>query len=132
MIKKHKIDINRLLEKVRTHPDSNKMGMIASHLGIVRGSSRDNREVIGVEVDYDLKAINDIIQNIKILPGIIEVLVDINEGRLEVGDEMLFVAVGGDIRENVFNALMKTVDLIKRTASHKKEIFVDQIEGRLK
>jgi len=132
MIKKHKIDINRLLEKVRTHPDSNKMGMIASHLGIVRGSSRDNREVIGVEVDYDLKTINDIIQNIKILPGIIEVLVDINEGRLEVGDEMLFVAVGGDIRENVFNALMKTVDLIKRTASHKKEIFVDQIEGRLK
>ena len=132
MIKKHKIDINRLLEKVRTHPDSNKMGMIASHLGIVRGSSRDNREVIGVEVDYDLKAINDIIQNIKILPGIIEVLVDINEGRLEVGDEMLFVAVGGDIRENVFNALMKTVDLIKRTASHKKEIFVDQGGGRLK
>jgi molybdopterin synthase catalytic subunit len=66
------------------------------------------------------------------LPGIVEVLVDINEGRLKVGDEILFVAVGGDIRENVFNALIKVVDLIKKKASHKREIFMDQGGGRVK
>jgi molybdopterin synthase catalytic subunit len=132
MIKMHKIDINRLLEKIRMHPDSHKMGMIASHLGIVRGSSRDNREVIGVDVAYDLKAIDDIIKEIKKLPGIVEVLVDINEGSLEVGDEILFVAVGGDIRDNVFDALIKAVDLIKKRASHKREMFIDQRGGRVK
>jgi molybdopterin synthase catalytic subunit len=126
MIKMHKMDINKLLEKIRMHPDSHKMGMIASHLGIVRGSSRDKREVISVNVAYDLKAIDDIIKEIKKLPGIVEVLVDINEGSLEVGDEILFVAVGGDIRDNVFNALIKAVDLIKKRASHKREIFMDQ------
>jgi molybdopterin synthase catalytic subunit len=126
MIKMHKMDINRLLEKIHRHPDSHKMGMIASHLGIVRGSSRDKREVISVNVAYDLKAIDDIIKEIKKLPGIVEVLVDINEGSLEVGDEILFVAVGGDIRDNVFNALIKAVDLIKKRASHKREIFMDQ------
>ena len=128
----HKMDINRLLEKIRNHPDSRKMGMIASHLGIVRGSSRDKREVIGVEVSYDLNAINNIIQKIKRLPGIIEVLVDINEGHLKVGDKILFVAVGGDIRENVFNALIKAVNLIKKKASHKREIFIDQRGGGVK
>lgn len=128
----HKMNINRLLEKIRKHPDSRKMGMIASHLGIVRGSSRDSREVIGVEVSYDLNAIDDIIKNIKRLPGIVEVLVDINEGRLEVGDKILFVAVGGDIREHVFNALIKAVDLIKKKASHKNEIYKDQREERVK
>jgi molybdopterin synthase catalytic subunit len=132
MIKMHKMDINRLLEKIRNHPDSRKMGMIASHLGIVRGSSRNKREVIGVEVSYDLNVINDIIQKIKRLPGIVEVLVDINEGHLKVGDKILFVAVGGDIRENVFNALIKAVNLIKKKASHKREIFIDQRGGRVK
>jgi len=117
------MDINRLLEKILMHPDSHKMGMIASHLGIVRGSSRNNRKVIGIEVAYDLKVINDIIQEIKRLPGIVEVLVEVNDGQLDVGDEILFVAVGGDIRENVFHALMKAVDLIKKNASRKREIF---------
>lgn len=125
----HKIDVNRLLGKIRMHPDSHKMGMIASHLGIVRGSSRDNREVVGVDVAYDLKVIDNIIKEIKLLPGVIEVLVDINEGHLEVGDEILFVAVGGDIRDNVFNALIKAVDLIKTRAGHKREIFKDQRGG---
>ena len=119
------MDINRLLEKIRMHPDAHKMGMIASHLGIVRGSSRNNRKVIGIEVDYDLDAINDIIRDIKKLPGIFEVMVEINNGQLDVGDEILFVAVGGDIRENVFHALIKAVDLIKERASQKREIFED-------
>jgi molybdopterin synthase catalytic subunit len=119
------MDINGLLEKIRMHPDAHKMGMIASHLGVVRGTSRDNRKVIGIEVTYDLKVINDIILDIKRLPGIVDVLIEVNDGHFDVGDEILFVAVGGDIRENVFNALIKTVDSIKRKASHKREIFED-------
>ena len=54
-----------------------------------------------------------------------EVVIEINYGRLNVGDEILFVAIGGDIRDNVFPALMKTVDLIKKSASRKREIFED-------
>jgi molybdopterin synthase catalytic subunit len=69
---------------------------------------------------------------IKKLPGIVEVIVDINEGSLEVGDGLLFVAVGGDIRDNVFDALIKAVDLIKKRASHKREIFMDQRGGRVR
>jgi len=119
------MDINGILQKIRTHPESHRMGMVASHLGIVRGSSRNGKKVIGVEVVHDQKVIDDIVKNIKELPGIVEVLVETNHGRLDIGDEILFVAIGGDIRENVFPALMKTVDLIKKDASRKREIFDD-------
>jgi len=119
------MEINRILQKIRTHPESHRMGMVASHLGIVRGSSRNGRKVIGIEVVHDQKIIDDIIKDIKKLSGIVEVLVETNHGRLDIGDEVLFVAIGGDIRDNVFPALMKTVDLIKKNASRKKEIFED-------
>ena len=116
-------DVNGIIQKIRQHPDSHRIGMIASHLGVVRGSSRDGRKVTKVEVHYDQKSIRNIIQNIKKLPGIVEVLVEINEGLLEVGDEILFVSIVGDIRENVFPALIKAVDLLKKEASRKREIF---------
>ena len=117
------MDIEKILRKIRTHPHSHRMGMIASHLGVVRDSSRNGSPVKELEVVYDLKILDDIILKIKNLPGIIEVIVEINQGLLKVGDEILFVAVGGDIRENVFPALIEAVDMIKKDASKKREIL---------
>jgi molybdopterin synthase catalytic subunit len=68
--------------------------------------------------------LDDIILKIKDMPGIVEVIVEINEGYLQVGDELMFVAIGGDIRENVFAALMEAVNQIKKSAANKEEIFV--------
>jgi molybdopterin synthase catalytic subunit len=117
------MDLNRMIETLKAHPESGKIGMIASHLGIVRGVSRNGRDVSGIEVVYDHKAIDSIIRDIKKLPGIIEVLVDTNEGRLQVGDPILAVAVAGDLRENVFPALIESVNRLKKEASKKKERF---------
>ena len=116
------MDLNRMIESLRAHPEHEKMGMIASHLGIVRGVSRNGRTVSGIEVVYDHKVIADIILDIKKLPGIIEVVVDTNEGHLKVGDQILAVAVAGDLRENVFPALIETVNRLKKEASKKKEL----------
>ena len=85
---KNRIDVEGLLNKIRNHPESHKMGMIASHLGIVRGTSRSGDKVEAVEVSYDKDVLNDIVKDIKKLPGIIEVLVEFNEGLLQVGDEI--------------------------------------------
>ena len=117
------MDINGILKKIQEHPDSDKMGMIASHLGVVRGSSRDGRIVTQVEVSYDRKIIDNIIRDIKSMAGIVEVVIDINEGLLDIGDTIMFVAVGGDIREHVFPALIDAVDRVKKDAGKKKEFF---------
>ena len=115
--------LHEMIETLKTHPEAAKIGMIASHLGIVRGTSRDGRGVTEIEVIYDQNEVANIIQNTKKLPGIIEVLIETYDGRLRVGEEIMAVAVAGDIRENVFPALSQTVDEIKAKASRKKEFF---------
>ncbi|MGD2126505.1 MAG: molybdenum cofactor biosynthesis protein MoaE [Desulfobacteraceae bacterium] len=117
------MNLNKMIETLRAHELSSRIGMIASHLGVVRGNSRNGREVTGIEVFYDHDAIGKIVHDIKAYPGIVDVLVDTNEGLLGVGDEILAVAVAGDIRENVFSALIETVNRIKAEASQKKEFF---------
>lgn len=114
---------DKMLEQIRKHPDFNRVGMIASHLGIVRGHSRDGRKVKTVEVSYDMDSLDDIIKDIKEMPGIVEALIEVKSGILNVGDEVMHLAVGGDIRENVFPALIKGVDMIKNKAVKKKEVY---------
>jgi molybdopterin synthase catalytic subunit len=115
------MDIQEMINTLKAHPDSSKIGMIATHLGVVRGTSRDGRGVAGVKVRYDYDVMADIIRDIKRMPGIVEVLVNATEGDLRVGDEILAVAVAGDIRENVFKALIEAVDRIKAESSRKQE-----------
>jgi len=117
------MDMNKAIDTLKRHPDFTKMGMIASHLGVVRGTSLNGQEVTGVEVYYDQEKILNIINETKKMPGIVEVLIETFEGRLNVGDEIMAVLVGGDTREHVFPALVETVDRIKTEAARKKEIF---------
>ncbi len=120
------MDLNKMIESIKRHPEYKKMGMIASHLGVVRGTSRDGQTVSDIEVAYNHDAVKNIVLDARKLPGVVEVLVDTNEGHLKVGDEILAVAVGGDIRENVFPALVETVNRIKKEAVQKKEKTIKQ------
>ena len=117
------MNIEQLLKTVKEHPHSAKMGMIASHLGLVRETSLKGDPVTGIHVRFDRDVIETIIRDTKEMPGIIEVLVETREGRLDVGDEIMAVVVGGDIRDHVFPALIATVDRIKKEGSRKKEEF---------
>jgi molybdopterin synthase catalytic subunit len=121
MEKRWSMDLNKMIERVKKSTDPSKVGMITSHLGVVRRTSRDGREVTDLEVQYDQDALQSVVRDVKKMPGIAEVLVETREGRLNIGDEILAVVVAGDIRENVFPALVTAVNRIKKEASHKKE-----------
>jgi molybdopterin synthase catalytic subunit len=92
-------------------------------VGIVRGHSRDGQGVQAVQVAYEQEQIDEIINEMKGKPGIIEVLVQANEGKVDLGDELLAVVVAGDFRENVFPVLIETVNRIKALACRKKEVY---------
>jgi molybdopterin synthase catalytic subunit len=79
--------------------------------------------VVGIEIQLNRNVIDNIIAEIKKMSGIVEVLVEVSEGTLKVGDEIMAVAVGGDTREHVFPALVAAVDRIKTEATRKKEVF---------
>lgn len=118
------MNLNQMMDKIKQLPEYPQAGMIASHLGIVRGHSLNGKAVSGMEVSFDHNIIETIIHDTRKLSGIIEVLVDICEGPLKVGDEVMAVVVAGDTREHVFPALEKAVDRIKSEATKKKEFFV--------
>lgn len=120
---KNIMDMNKAIESLKAHPDYARMGMIASHLGVVRGTSLNGRKVTGIDVRFDREAVNRIIEEARDMPGIIAVVVETFEGRLCVGDDIMAVIVGGDTREHVFPALVTTVDRIKTAGTKKKEFF---------
>jgi molybdopterin synthase catalytic subunit len=115
----------QLLEQIKKHPDFHRAGMVLCHNGIVRGTSRDGRKVTGLRVAVDHQKLNQIIGSNKKLPGILEILVHINEDKdLRVGDDVMYLVVAGDFRENVISALQNTLNEIKSTVTQKTEYFL--------
>ena len=118
--------IKQLVHEIKKHPEYAKAGMILCHNGIVRGASRDGKAVTGLTVQVDHTRLRSIIEEHKQDPGIIEILVEIREGqRLTVGDDVMYLVVAGDIRENVIYTLHQALDAIKSTATQKTEFFKD-------
>ncbi len=119
------MNIQDLMNKVKKHPDYDKVGMILCHNGVVRGASRDGRPVSGLKVTVDHERLHQIVEEYKARPGIVEVLVEIAEGRdLSVGDDVMLLVVAGDIRETVIGALTDALNAIKSTVTGKTEFFI--------
>ena len=118
------MNLSALIEKVKRHPDAGKIGMILCHNGIVRATSRDGRAVTGLRLTVDHPKLKQIITANKNRPGIVEILVEIEAERdLAVGEDIMFIVVAGDIRENVVSVLKDTLEVIKNTITHKTQYF---------
>jgi len=119
------MNLARLLGTVKQHPDYHQAGMILCHNGVVRGTSRDGRQVSGLQITVNHNKLQKIVETKKQTPGIIEILVEFNENRaLSVGDDVMLLVVAGDIRENVIRVLADTLNAIKSTVTHKTEFFI--------
>jgi len=120
------MNIVELADTIKKHPDYDKAGMILYHNGIVRGTSRDGRKVSGLEITVDWEKLRQIVGEQKKRPGIIEILVEIAEGELSVGDDVMLLVVAGDFRENVITTLRDTLNAIKTTVTQKTEFFIGE------
>lgn len=119
------MNLSRLLDTIKQHPDYHRAGMILCHNGVVRSTSRDGRKVSGLQITVNHNKLQEVIEANKQTPGIIEILVELNENRtLSVGDDVMFLVVAGDIRENVIRVLTDTLNAIKSTVTHKTEYFI--------
>jgi molybdopterin synthase catalytic subunit len=47
------MELARLIDTIKKHPDYHKAGMILCHNGVVRGTSRDGRKVSGLTISVD-------------------------------------------------------------------------------
>ena len=56
------------------------------------------------------------------MDGIFYIRVWLNEGKLQVGDDIMYVLIGGDIRPHVVEALQSLVAKIKNECVIEKEL----------
>lgn len=118
------MNLLRMVDTIKEHPDYHKAGMILCHNGIVRGTSRNGRKVSGLTISVDYNKLHHVIETYKQQPGIIEILVEIADNRyLKVGDDVMLLVVAGDIRENVIAVLNDTLNAIKTGVTSKTEFF---------
>jgi len=119
------MSLTQLIERIKQHPDYPKVGMILCHNGVVRATSRDGKAVSGLRITVDTEKLNQVVEAHKSRPGIVEILVHINgDTDLKVGDDVMYIVVAGDIRENVISTLQDTLNTIKSTVTQKTQYFV--------
>ncbi len=115
--------VEALLQKVLNSPEKEKIGMVLTHVGVVRGYSRQGPRVKSVKIKVNQEALQEILEKARQRPGIVDVEVKINEGELKVGDIVMVLMVAGDFRENVIQTLTETLNAIKARVTSKEEVM---------
>jgi len=105
--------LDRWLAEIKSDEDVNGTGMFLMHNGVVRGTSRNGDPVSGMRLHTDYERLAEIVESARLMEGVNHVRVWVNQGDLVVGDDIMFVLVGGDIRDHVFDALRAVVKMIK-------------------
>ena len=119
------------IKEAKEDKSASECGMYLFHNGIVRQSAKAKVrrgdisacDVKGMVFSYDKEKVEEAVENTQNMPGIGYVRVWLNEGQLEVGDDIMLVLVGGDIRPHVVDALQSLVGELKNHCVKEEELF---------
>ncbi len=129
IVKKGELSFDSALKILKEKGLTN-VGAIASFIGVVRPTSKTGKPVkkIYIEAWKDAAdvSLNRIARELSEKPGISGVLIYHFEGELTVGEDIVYVIIAGDHRENVFPVLTEAVEKYKHESEiWKKEFFED-------
>ena len=130
-MKKESPSMDQWLKEAKQDPSAADCGMFLVHNGTVRQTARakvrqgaeDTDAVTGMLFGYDAQKVDRAIAAAKAMPGIYYVRVWLNEGELALGDDIMYVLVGGDIRPRVIDALQTLVGTIKNECVIEQELY---------
>ena len=113
--------IDAWLKEAKLSENAHRVGMYLTHNGIVRQTAKakvrygeeNTKEVTGMLFSYDREKVDSVIADTYKMDGIYYIKVWLNEGALSVGDDIMYVLIGGDIRPRVVDALQYLVGRIK-------------------
>ena len=129
-MKKTSPSMDAWLREAKEHPSAPKIGMSLTHNGIVRETAkaqvRNGEEnipaVVGMEFSYNAEKVEEVIADTYRMDGIYYIKLWLNEGTLKVGDDIMYVLIGGDIRPRVVDALQYLVGRIKNECVTETEL----------
>ena len=109
------------LREAKQHESAPMIGMYLTHNGVVRRSAKAKvrfgdesaADVSGMTFSYDRAMVDAVIADTYRMEGIYYIRVWLNEGELQVGDDIMYVLIGGDIRPHVVDALQYLVGRVK-------------------
>ncbi|PLX48664.1 MAG: molybdenum cofactor biosynthesis protein [Desulfobulbaceae bacterium] len=118
------MDISKTIAEMKKNPEfARNVGMLLVHNGVVRAWSRQSRDQVEyLEVRPDQEKVAALRREFLERKGIYDIIIEAREGRFLPGDDLLFIIVAGDIRENVKPVLAELLDRVKAEAITKKEI----------
>ena len=123
--------LDQWLWEAKAEKDAPLCGMYLAHNGTVRQTARalvragaeDTEPVSGMHFAWDRDKVARALEEARALPGIYHVRLWLNEGDLALGDDIMLVLVGGDIRPRVIDALQFLVGKIKNECVVEQEIY---------
>lgn len=123
--------LDEWLKEAKQDPSAAQCGMYLTHNGTVRITPKRQvregveglGEVVAVDFSYDAEGLAKAIEEAKTWEGVHYVRVWLNEGKLEVGQSIMYVLIGADIRPHCIDALQKLVGHIKNELVVEKEIY---------
>ena len=129
-MKKQSPSMDAWLQEAKAHESAPKIGMYLTHNGIVRQTAKamvrngaeNTQAVTGMEFSYDADKVDAVIADTYRMEGIYYIKVWLNEGTLDVGDDIMYVLIGGDIRPRVVDALQYLVSRVKNECVVEKEL----------
>lgn len=129
--KKTPPSIDQWLREAKADKSADKVGMYLTHNGTVRQTAKATvrygdktaADVTGMYFSYDEEKVNAAIEETYKMDGIHYIRVWLNEGHLSVGDDIMYVLIGGDIRPHVIDALQSLVGKIKTECVVEKEKY---------
>ena len=132
-MKKERPSVDEWLREAKAEADAAGCGMYLIHNGTVRRSARaqvregaeGTKPVCGMRFSYDAEKVAAVTAEARALPGIACVRVWLNEGELSLGDDIMLVLVGGDIRPRVIDALQYLVGRIKNECVSERELYAE-------
>lgn len=119
--KKPSPSMDEWIREAKSDPKASEVGMYLFHNGTVRetpkakarGGVDDGSSVVGMEFSFDAEKVERAVEETKQREGIFYVRAWLNEGTLDVGDDIMYVLIGGDIRPNVVDGLQFLVEKLK-------------------
>ena len=118
------------LQEAKAHESAPNIGMYLTHVGVVRESAKakvrhgaeNTKPVTGMLFSYDRNLVDAVVADAYKLEGIYYIRVWLNEGELSVGDNIMRVLIGGDIRPHVVDALQYLVGRLKNECVTETEL----------
>lgn len=119
------------LKEAKEDENAGMVGMYLVHNGTVRQTAkakvRHNQEntekVTGMYFSYDSEKVKAAVESVYDMEGIYYARVWLNSGELKVGDDLMYVLIGGDIRPHVVAGLEMLVEKIKTECVIEKEHY---------